>query len=218
MTSTRRSLRVETPVLEPDDALVGRLAAGARLSVAPARRRRLGDWRVFLVTAGLVVVTTGGAYAAGVIGPLHLPKPVHEKPRPSEETEPVPASPTDNGGDSVTEPPVGRPSDLPTEGTGGPTDRPTGPPTDVPSGKPSDLPTGHDADRTAVRPAHPGAPDGQADLASLGPAERSALGDADAQADRSPDRSPDPASDRTAADGEAVAPGRSMTDGGPRGG
>ena len=143
MTSTRRSLRVETPVLEPDDALVGRLAAGARLSVAPARRRRLGDWRVALVTAGLVVVTTGGAYAAGVIGPLHLPNPVHEKPRPSEETEPVPASPTDNGGDSVTEPPVGRPSDLPTEGTGGPTDRPTGPPTDVPSGKPSDLPTGH---------------------------------------------------------------------------
>ncbi len=152
MTSTRRSLRVETPVLEPDDAFVGRLAAGARLSVAPARRRRLGVWRVALVTAGVVTVTTGAAYAAGVLGPLHLPNPVHGKPRPSEETEPVPASPEDSGSDSVTEPPVGRPTDLPTEGTGGPTDRPTGPPTDVPSGKPSDLPTGKPSDLPTGHP------------------------------------------------------------------
>ena len=151
MTSTSRSLRVETPVLEPDDALVARLAAGARLSVAPARRRRrLGDWRVSLVTAGLVVVSTGGAYAAGVIGPLDLPNPIHRPPAPATptaptgETEPVPASPTGDGGsDAATEPPVGRPTDLSTEGTGGPTDRPTGPPSGVPSGQPSDPPSGH---------------------------------------------------------------------------
>ena len=83
MTSTRRSLRVETPVIEPDDAFVGRLAAGARLSVAPVRRRRLGVWRLALVTAGVVTVTTGAAYAAGVLGPLNLPNPVHGNPRPS---------------------------------------------------------------------------------------------------------------------------------------
>ena len=155
MTSIRRSLRVNSPVLEPDDALVGRLAAGARRSVAPAGRRRLGDWRVWLVTAGLVVVTTGGAFAAGVVGPLHLPNPVNQKPRPSEETEPVPASPTDGGRDSETEPSVGRPTGLPTEGTGGPSDRPTGPPTGVPSGKPSDLPTSHPTGPPTGKPTGP---------------------------------------------------------------
>ena len=217
MTSTRRSLRVETPVLEPDDALVGRLAAGARLSVAPARRRRLGDWRVFLVTAGLVVVTTGGAYAAGVIGPLHLPNPVHEKPRPSEETEPVPASPTDNGSDSVPEPPVGRPSDLPTEGTGGPTDRPTGPPTGVPSGKPSDLPTGHPTGPPSglPTPAHPtGKPTSHPSARPSGVPSATPTRKPTAHPTAHPTQRPTD----TAADGEAVAPGRSMTDGGPRGG
>ena len=150
MTSTRRSLRVETPVLEPDDVLVARLATGARMSVAPARRRRrLGDWRVSLVPAGLVVVSTGGAYAAGVIGPLNLPNPIDRSPAPTTpkaptgETEPVPASPTGDGESGATEPPVGRPTDLSTEGTGGPTDRPTGPPSGVPSGPPSDPPSGH---------------------------------------------------------------------------
>jgi hypothetical protein len=150
VTSTRRTLRVETPVLEPDDAFLARLAAGARLSVAPGgqvRRRRLGDWRVALAAAGVVVATTGGAFATGVLGPLPRLNPLDRPP--VEETEPVPVPPSDDGSEgNQVEPPVGRPSEIPTEGTGRPTDRPTGPsglPTWTPSeppGQPSNLPTG----------------------------------------------------------------------------
>jgi hypothetical protein len=159
VTSTRRSLRLQVPTLEPDDALVARLAAAAResaeLTSAQAdrrARRRLAHWRVALATAGVVVVSTGGAYAAGLLGPLPRLNPVDRPPL--EETEPVPAPSSRGGMEGIpVEPPVGRPSDLPTEGTGRPTDLPTGPtsgpPTGVPSqppGQPSDLPTGQPSD------------------------------------------------------------------------
>jgi hypothetical protein len=147
VTSTRRTLRVETPVLEPDDALVARMADAARHSVATApRRRRLGDWRVVVAAAALAAVTMGGAYAAGVIGPLPVPEQRDRspsEPTPGGESEPVPASTTGDGTTGDTEPPVGRPTDQPTEGAGGPTDRPTGPPSGVPTGQPSGLPSDH---------------------------------------------------------------------------
>jgi hypothetical protein len=163
VTSTRRSLRVETPVLEPDDALVARLAADARHSVAPAgagRRRRLGDWRVALATAGIVVLTTGAAYATGVLGPFPRLNPLDRPPAPNEETEPVPVPSHDDAG-TDTELPVGRPTDLPTEGTGAPSDRPTGQPSGVPTGKPAGLPSGHPTGPPSGLPTEPpGQPSG----------------------------------------------------------
>ena len=110
MTGTR-SLRVEPPDLDPDDAFLARLALAARYSPRPVRRaHRFGSGRLLLATAGIAVVTTGGAYAAGVLGPLgpigplgrHDSPPHHQKSPasndPTEGTEPVPASPKGHGG------------------------------------------------------------------------------------------------------------------------
>src|SRR6478735_11276960 len=66
-----RSMRVEPPDLDPDDAFIARLAHVARHSPRSASRaRRSGSWRLLVATGGIAVVTAGGAYAAGVIGPL----------------------------------------------------------------------------------------------------------------------------------------------------
>jgi hypothetical protein len=147
-----RSLRVEPPDLDPDDAFVARLALAARYSPRPVKRaHRFRSGRLLLATAGIAVVTTGGAYAAGVLAPLgplgplgprHESPPHHEKSPastgPTEGTEPVPASPKGNGKSGT--PSAGRPSD-PKEGVGKPTGLPTGPPSGVPSGGPSEHPT-----------------------------------------------------------------------------
>ena len=151
MTGTR-SLRVEPPDLDPDDAFVARLALAARYSPRPVKRaHRFGSGRLLLATAGIAVVTTGGAYAAGVLGPLgpldplgrHDSPPHHKKSPggPSEGTEPVPASPKGNG---ISGKPSGKPSANP---TGKPTGKPTGRPTGAPSADPSGGPSGH--------PTHP---------------------------------------------------------------
>ena len=222
MTSTRRSLRVETPVLEPDDAFVGRLAAGARLSVAPARRRRLGVWRVALVTAGVVTVTTGAAYAAGVLGPLHLPNPVHGKPPPLRGDRAgagLPGGQRERLGDGA----AGGPAHGPPDGGDRRTDRPTHRPTyrrterqaERPADRQTERPADRSSDRIAERSSDAGPADRQADQSSDAgqpdrQAERSACGDADAQAGP---RAHPPVGHR-----QAVAPGRSMTDGGPCGG
>ncbi len=143
-----RSLRVEPPDLDPDDAFVARLALAARYSPSPVKRaHRFGAGRLLLATAGIAVVTTGGAYAAGVLGPLgpldplgrHDSPPHHKKSPggPSEGTEPVPASPKGNGNS-------GKPSSKP---SGKPSANPTGRPTGAPSADPSGGPSGH--------PTHP---------------------------------------------------------------
>ncbi len=143
-----RSLRVEPPDLDPDDAFVARLALAARYSPKPVKRaHRFGAGRLLLATAGIAVVTTGGAYAAGVLGPLgpldplgrHDSPPHHKKSPggPSEGTEPVPASPKGNGNS-------GKPSSKP---SGKPSANPTGRPTGAPSADPSGGPSGH--------PTHP---------------------------------------------------------------
>jgi hypothetical protein len=143
-----RSMRVEPPDLDPDDAFVARLALAARYSPRGVRRaHRFGSGRLLLATAGIAVVTTGGAYAVGVLGPLgpigplgrddspphHQQSPASD--RPTEGTEPVPASP---GGTGDAGKPSGKPSDHP---SGKPTGRPTGQPSGVPSGGPSEHPT-----------------------------------------------------------------------------
>ena len=149
-----RSLRVEPPDLDPDDAFVARLALAARYSPRPVKRaHRFGSGRLLLATTGIAVVTAGGAYAAGVLGPLgpldplgrHDSPPHHKKSPggPSEGTEPVPASPKSNGNSGKpSSKPSGRPSANPTgKPTGKPTGQPTGQPTGVPSGGPSGHPT-----------------------------------------------------------------------------
>jgi len=139
ISNSSRSLRVEPPDLDPDDAFVARLALAARYSPRPVRRaHRFGSGRLLLATAGIAVVTTGGAYAAVVLGPLgpldplgrHDSPPHHKKSPggPSEGTEPVPASPKGNGNSGK---PSGKPSANP---TGKPTGQPTGQPTATPGG------------------------------------------------------------------------------------
>ena len=68
MTARRRAeaVRLEVPRLEPDDVFVERLADAARASrPSAAARRQLQGLRVGLVTAGVVGLTVGGAWAAG---------------------------------------------------------------------------------------------------------------------------------------------------------
>ena len=69
MTARRRAevaVRLEIPRLEPDDVFVEQLADAARASRrTTAARRPLQGLRVGLVTAGVVGLTVGGAWAAG---------------------------------------------------------------------------------------------------------------------------------------------------------
>ena len=160
------------PDLDPDDAFVARLALAARYSPRPVKRaHRFGSGRLLLATAGIAVVTTGGAYAAGVLGPSgrsalgprHESPPHHQKSPastgPTEGTEPVPASPKGNGKSG--KPSAGGPSD-PKEGVGKPTGLPTGQPSGVPSGGPSGHPTQPTHPTRKPKPGRYGQADGHA--------------------------------------------------------
>ena len=170
MTSSR-PLRVEPPTLEPDGAFLTLLADTARLSALPTRRHtRHANLRVLVATGAIAVVTAGGGYAAGVIEPLHLFAPLHERPKPSPPSgEQLPATPAGEdgsgqgqgkgSGNGPKDKPAAKPTDTPGNGNGnGPQDHPTGKPTDTPGGKPTDTPGGKPTDTPGGKPTDkPGA-------------------------------------------------------------
>ena len=147
-----RSLRVDaSPDLDPDDAFVARLALAARYSPRPVRRaHRFGSGRLLLATAGIAVVTTGGAYAAGVLGPLGPIGPLGPDTSRLRTTRSRPRPRARPRGPSRCRPPrratgsrASRRGQAvrPQEGVGKPTGKPTGQPSGVPSGGPSGHPT-----------------------------------------------------------------------------
>ena len=93
-------LRLAFPRLEPEDVLVEQLAAAARSSrPTAAGRRSLQGLRVGLVTAGVVGVSVGGAWAAGNLveregqAPGRPPATTHAPISPEAEVTPGPPAP-----------------------------------------------------------------------------------------------------------------------------
>lgn len=106
MPAPREDLRLSAPTLEPDPALVARLAAVAAAGRATTTRRFAG-LRVGVATAGLVAVSVGGAWAAATwVTPQPASPPMIQPPDSGGSTEPG-DTPDTPGSNQV--PPPGRP-------------------------------------------------------------------------------------------------------------
>jgi hypothetical protein len=168
-------LAVAVPTLEPDDHLVARLAAAAGRSAqtiaAGSPVAGSTGWKIAAAAASVAVVTTGGAYAAGVIGDSGEPTPTPViSQSPSENLAPDPApvldgvvAPTDPASLPSAQPagqPAGQPSGPPPSAgpTAAPSASPPAPPSGVPTGQPSGLPTGGPGSHPTGRPSWAASP------------------------------------------------------------
>jgi hypothetical protein len=119
MATPREDLRLEVPTLEPDPALVARLAATAAAGRSVPPRRRPG-LRVGVATGGLIALSMGGAWAAATwVAPQEPSSPVIKSPDTGEDGEPSGSSEPGEAPDSDRAP---SPGTSPTSGQVG--DRP----------------------------------------------------------------------------------------------
>jgi hypothetical protein len=141
------------PTLEPDDLLVARLSAAALVGVRDGARSRRVAWNVVAAAASVALLSAGGAYAAGWVGPVERPAPAIS---PTPTPDPTPATEAERGGGSNPSVGAGQTEAPATALPARDADRPGGAPTGLPAAAPAVPPSGAPAEHPTGDPGnHP---------------------------------------------------------------